>query len=446
MRISIIGTGYVGLVTGVCLADRGHSVVAVDIDKAKVESINTGKTPIYEPGLPELLKKTIGKGFWASMDLAAAVRESELTFIAVGTPFDGKEIDLNYIRYAAISIGQALREKPAYHVVVVKSTVVPGTTDDFVREILESESGKKAGVDFGLGMNPEFLSEGTAVVDFMNPDRIVLGGIDIQSCDVLGRVYASFVGVPVLRTSAKTAETIKYVSNALMATAISFSNEIARFCSDAGGIDVVEVMRGVHLMQYLTPYTPTGGRLRAPIASFYEAGCGFGGSCFPKDVKALIAQSVKVGSEMKLLQEVIRINEGQPYEMLRLIRRGLGPDLRGIPIAVLGLAFKPDTDDIRESPAFPLIDLLLAEMAEVTVYDPVALAGARTRLAGRKVAYASSLEEAVLRSSALALVTSWKEFEVIPVLLEKLGREPVVVDGRRMLDKNKIKHYFGIGL
>jgi UDPglucose 6-dehydrogenase/GDP-mannose 6-dehydrogenase len=447
MKISIIGTGYVGLVTGVCLAERGHSVLAVDLDKKKVESINTGKTPIYEPGLPELLKKNIGNNFWATMDLADAVRRTELTFIAVGTPFDGKEIDLTFIRNAAAEIGASLREKPAYHVVIVKSTVVPGTTDGVVRKTLEKESGKKAGVDFGLGTNPEFLSEGSAVADFMRPDRIILGGIDERTQDALAEVYASFEGVPMLRTSPKTAEAIKYVSNALMATAISFSNEIAQFCSDSGGIDCVEVMKGVHLMHYLTPFTPHG-RVRAPIASFYEAGPGFGGSCFPKDVKALIAAGDKAGTDMKLLKEVIEINEGQPWQMLQLLKKGLGRSvhLRGIPVAVLGLAFKPETDDIRESPAFPLIDLLLTSGAEVIVYDPVALEGARKRLEGRKVAYASSLEEALLRANALALVTSWKEFEEIPALLEKLDREPVVVDGRRMLDKCKVKNYFGIGL
>jgi UDPglucose 6-dehydrogenase/GDP-mannose 6-dehydrogenase len=446
MKISIIGTGYVGLITGICLAEKGHFVIAVDLDTEKVESINAGKMPIHEPGSGDLLLKHIGTRFGVTTDLADAVRGSELTFIAVGTPFDGKEIDLTFIRNAAASIGAAFREKSGYHVVIVKSTVVPGTTDEVVRTILEKESGKRAGVDFGLGMNPEFLSEGSAVADFMHPDRIVLGGIDDRTQDALAEVYASFEGVPVLRTSTKTAEMIKYTSNALLATAISFSNEIARFCSDVGGIDCAEVMRGVHLAQYLTPFTPAG-RIRAPIAAFFEAGCGFGGSCLPKDVKALIARGARAGSDMKLLREVIEINEGQPWHMLALLRKGLGrDDLRGVPVAVLGLAFKPETDDLRESPAFPLIDLLLAEGAEVVVYDPVALEGARKRLADRKVAYASSLEEALLRSTALALVTSWSEFAEIPALLEKLDREPVVVDGRRMLDKRKIKHYFGIGL
>jgi UDPglucose 6-dehydrogenase len=445
MKLSIIGTGYVGLVTGVCLAEKGHSVVCVDLDESKVNQINAGKTPIYEPGLPELLERQVAGGrLRATTNLEQAVRESSLTLIAVGTPFNRDQIDLAYVRTCAAQIGAALRKKKTYHVVVVKSTVVPGTTDDVVKPILEKESGKRAGRDFGVGMNPEFLSEGEAVHDFMQPDRIVLGGVDERTRKSLAMVYQSFDGVPILRTTNKTAEMIKYTSNALLATLISFSNEIGNLCSDLGGVDCVDVMQGVHLSQYLMP-TTGNGRVRAPIASFVAAGCGFGGSCLPKDVKALIARGNGVDSRMGLLKEVIRINEDQPARMIELLKTRIA-DLRGVSVAVLGLAFKPETDDLRESPAIRLIDLLLKEGARVLAYDPVAMPAARRTLTGREIRYCESLEETVKRAKAILLVTSWKEFERVPKLMTTLRRHPVLVDGRRQLDKQKVKNYLGVGL
>ena len=447
MKISIIGTGYVGLVTGVCLAEKGHEVVAVDIDSAKVAAINDGVAPFYEPGLPELLRKHLGTRFQATVCLATAIKESELTFVAVGTPFNGKEIDLTYIRNAAAEIGAALKEKPDYHTVVIKSTVVPGTTDEVVRPILEKESGRRVGANLGLGMNPEFLSEGEAVRDFMHPDRFVLGASDQCALLKLDAVYWPFHGVPIIHTTNKTAEMIKYTSNALLATLISFSNEMANLCSDFGGIDAAEVTRAIQLNAYLTPFTPEGGRLRAPIAAFVKEGCGFGGSCLPKDVKALIARGERAGAGMRLLKEVLRINAEQPARLVALLRKALGRSPWGTKVVVLGLSFKPETDDLRESPAFPIIDLLLEEEAEVLVYDPVAMPAARKVLAGKKIRYCDSLEEALAEAEAVLLVTAWKQFERVPELLRIMdGTHPVVVDGRRFLDKTKIKHYYGIGL
>jgi UDPglucose 6-dehydrogenase len=445
MRLSIVGTGYVGLVTGVCLAEKGHEVVCVDVDESKVNQVDAGKTPIYEPGLAELLKRNIGAGrLQATTNLEQAVGESDLTLIAVGTPFNRDRLDLSFVRKSAAQIGAALRRKNTYHVVAVKSTVVPGTTDDVVRPILEAESGKRAGRDFGLGMNPEFLSEGEAVHDFMQPDRIVLGGIDEQTRESLAMVYHSFKGVPMLRTTNKTAEMIKYASNALLATLISFSNEIGNLCSDLGDVDCVDVLQGVHLSHYLMPVTENG-RVRTPITSFVAAGCGFGGSCLPKDVRALIACGKGAESRMGLLQEVIRINEDQPRRMIELLKERLA-DLRGVWVAVLGLAFKPETDDLRESPAIRLIGLLLKEGARVLAYDPVAMPAARKAFADWQITYCESLEEVVKRATALVLVTSWKEFEELPDLMSRLGLHPVLVDGRRQLDKHKVKNYLGVGL
>lgn len=277
MRVSIVGAGYVGLVTGVCLAEKGHDVLCVESDRDRAERIARGEPTIHEAGLPELLARHLGRGFRVSGELEPAVRDTEITLVAVGTPFDGRAIDLSQVTGAADAIGAVLRRKTARHTVVVKSTVVPGTTEGIVREHLERASGKRAGGDFGLGANPEFLTEGQAVADFLHPDRIVIGGVDDATVDALAELYRDFEGVPVVRTNTGTAEMIKYASNALLATMISFANEIADLSSAVGGVDAREVMRGVHESAYLT-VTDGSGRRRASIASFLEAGCGFGGS------------------------------------------------------------------------------------------------------------------------------------------------------------------------
>jgi UDPglucose 6-dehydrogenase/GDP-mannose 6-dehydrogenase len=251
MRVSIIGAGYVGIVTGVCLAEKGHTVTCVEMDAAKVERIRRGEPPIHEDGLGDLLRRHTGTLFRATTSLADAVNDTDITLIAVGTPFDGKAIDLAYVLTAAKEIGALLAHKSSRHTVVVKSTVVPGTTDGPVRDALEAASGKKAGAGFGLGTNPEFLTEGTAIADFMHPDRIVIGGSDDATLDTLAELYAGFHGVPVIRTNNSTAEMIKYASNSLLATMISFSNEIADLCSAIGGIDAKDVMHGVHESAYL---------------------------------------------------------------------------------------------------------------------------------------------------------------------------------------------------
>lgn len=445
MKVSIIGTGYVGLVTGVCLADKGHTVVCVDVDRRKVEQINRGTAPFHEPGLPDLLRKNLGRRFRVTDNLESAVLQTDVTLIAVGTPFRGRRIDLGYVRKAAHQIGRALAGKQAYHVVVVKSTVVPGTTDGVVLPVLERASGQRAGPGFGLGMNPEFLSEGEAVSDFMQPDRIVLGGIDQKTLAVMGELYRPFKGVPVLRTATRAAEMIKYTSNALLATLISFSNEIGNLCADVGGIDCEEVMRGVHLSQYLSPRRPSGERVRAPITAFLRAGCGFGGSCLPKDVKALVARGKEVRCPMSLLTQVIRINEKQPQRMLHLLRRHFA-DLNGLPVAVLGLAFKPETDDLRESPAIPIVQSLLAAGARVRVYDPVAMPAARRSRLFEGVSYAATLRKAVATAKAVLVVTAWTEFRDLETLAQSRRRSWVVIDGRRVLDRNKFGCYEGIGV
>jgi UDPglucose 6-dehydrogenase len=442
MKISIVGAGYVGLVTGACLAERGHDVICVDVDPRKVEMINSGQAPIHESGLPELLQRNSGVRLRASTNLAAAVATTDLTFVAVGTPAVDGKIDLKYVEMAASEIGSALRNKSSYHTVVVKSTVIPGTTAGVVRTALERASDKIAGEGFGLGMNPEFLTEGTAVADFTHPDRLVLGGIDARTHDVLRDLYSSFdEAVPRVMTNPTTAEMIKYASNAVLATMISFSNEIARLCTAVGDVDAIEVMRGVHQAAYFTVRHGDDKRA-APITSFLEPGCGFGGSCLPKDVTALIGQGREKGIALNLLQSVLDINRGQIDEIMRLIGRHYA-SLTDVPVAVLGLAFKPDTDDLRESPAFPIMRRLKAQGARLTAYDPIARPSDHEDMAGVKLA--GSLREAIAGAKIVVLVTRWAEFSQLAGLLDELSLSPLVVDGRRVLDPGSFAHYEGIG-
>jgi UDPglucose 6-dehydrogenase len=443
MRVAVVGTGYVGLVTATGLAEHGHSVVCIDVDQAKVAALGRGEPPIFERGLQERLERNLGPRLRATTDLAGAVRDSELTMLCVGTPSraDGS-IDVSFVAQAAEQVGAALGGTAGPHVVVVKSTVVPGTTDRVVAPALERASGRRAGTDLGVGVNPEFLTEGQAVDDFLHPDRIVLGG-DPLAVAALRRLYAGFEGVPVVETNAPTAEMIKYASNALLATSISFANELANLGAAIGGIDVVEVMRGVHLSRYLTTPASDGGQVTAPLSAFLEAGCGYGGSCLPKDVAALAARGREVGSPLRLLEAVAQVNDGQPARLVELVRQGLG-GLEGRRVTVLGLAFKPDTDDVRSSPAFPVLASLRAAGAEVVVHDP--LVGPEVLDSHGDVTYVQDLADAVKQAEAVVLVTRWDHYRRLPELVAQLDPPPLVVDGRRMLDRASVPAYAGIGL
>ncbi len=442
MRVSIVGTGYVGLVTGACLAEKGHDVTCVDVDTARVAMLNRAETPIFEEGLTELLQKNVGTRLRATTDLAAAIMSSELTLIAVGTPFDGKTIDLNFVLEAARQIGAVLKSKSSYHVVAVKSTVVPGTTESRVLPALENASGKKAGADFGVGMNPEFLSEGEAVRDFMFPDRIVLGAIDARTLETFEGLYDGFPDAPRIRTNPRTAELIKYASNALLANLISFSNEIANIGSALGGVDAVDIMRGVHLSHYFRDRNEEG---LPPITAFLQAGCGFGGSCLPKDIKALIAHAKSSGEATPLLETVMRVNDGRAERVVNLLERHW-PSLEGIRVTLLGLSFKPGTNDVRESPAFPIMAELLKRGAVVRAFDPAAMDEARKNFVGHGVVYCDDLRSALAEVEAVVVVTPWKEFRDVPKLLKGREPQPVFVDGRRAFDKRQIARYEGIGL
>jgi UDPglucose 6-dehydrogenase len=443
MNVAVVGLGYVGVVTAACLADKGHLVTGVDVDETRVERLNRGLSPVHEFGLDDLLAAHCGRSLNATSDLAAAVARADVTLIAVGTPtFDGR-IDLSYVRQAAREIGIVLAKTRDYHVVAVKSTVVPGTTDEVVIPELEDASGKRAGIDFGVGVNPEFLTEGRAVEDFMNPDRIVVSGVDERSAKVLEELYAGYPGVPMIVTNNKTAELIKYTSNALLATMISFSNEIADVASSLGGVDATEVMKGVHTSRYLTSRVD-GQLIGAEINAFLAAGCGFGGSCLPKDVRALVAHGDDLGVDMRMLRAVLEINAKRPSALLSLLHKHFD-SLEGIRVAVLGLAFKPDTDDVRESPAISVVDLLLAAGATVMVHDPVALSAVGS-LWGDTVSSSDDLERAVSGADAVVLVTRWEQFHRLAPILDGMADPPLVVDGRRMLNPNDYERYEGIGL
>lgn len=407
ITLCIVGCGYVGCVTGVCFADMGCEVTLVDIDPCKVNSINEGQAPIYEPGLEHLIQKN-RKRLSATIDLKAAVREADLTFVTVGTPSNADgSIDLTYILHACEEIGSVLREKDGFPIVIIKSTVFPGTTDGRVRQILEDHSGKKAGIDFGLGSNPEFLREGNAILDFLNPDRIVIGADDIFTEDLLRKIYNS-IDSPVFVTSVRTAEMIKYTSNAVLATKISFANEIGNLCKKLG-VDSKTVFEGVGMDCRLNP-------------AFFRTGIGFGGSCFPKDIKALIAGSRDIGENLKILNAVFETNELQPLKLLSILRHHV-PDLHGKIIGVLGLSFKPDTDDIRESRAIPIVANLISMGASVVAYDPAAMENFEKIFP--QVTYVPSAKD-VLDTDAVLILTEWRDFE----LLDYSGK--IVIDGRRI--------------
>jgi UDPglucose 6-dehydrogenase len=408
MQISVIGTGYIGSVTGACLADMGHNIIFVGRDKKKLDIILSGKSPIFEPGLDSLLLKNRDR-IETTTDMMDAVAKTDLTFICVGTPPnpDGSS-DLSQIQDVSGTIGKALALKKKFHVVITKSTVLPGTIEQMIIPILEKESGKHAFADFGIASNPEFLKEGTAVDDFFHTDRVVIGAQDTNTKKILEDIYKP-LNVPIFITTLKTSEMIKFASNAFLATKISFANEIGNLCKEMG-IDSFAVFEGVGLDTRINP-------------KFFKTGIGFGGSCFPKDVNALIAHAKAKGINPRILNSVIVTNDEQPERMIALLKKHLAPKSRTI--GVLGLAFKPDTDDIRESRAFLVISRLLKEGARVVVYDPVAMDNFKKTCPDLNLVYAASAEE-VTKADAILIVTEWTQFNN----LDYSGK--LVIDGRRI--------------
>jgi len=420
MNVSIIGTGYVGLTTGACLAFLGHKVTCVDADENKIKLLEAGRVPFYEPHMEDLLAD-VRANLCFTMDYAEAVPKADVVFIAVGTPPDEDgSADLRHVLAVAELVGKHMTREV---VVVTKSTVPVGTADK-----VEAAVAKTAKLPFHLCSNPEFLKEGAAVDDFLKPDRVVLGVATDHARSVMAELYAPFVrtGKPIIFMDIPSAEMTKYAANAMLATRISFMNEVANLCERVGA-DVDMVRKGIGSDDRIGP-------------SFLFPGPGYGGSCFPKDVKALLRTSVEKGAEMSVLHAVEEANDRQKHLLFAKLKSVMGASLKGSRIAVWGLAFKPQTDDMRESPALTLIDELIDAGATAVTHDPVAMPEAKRRL-GDRVTYAATNYDALTGAAALVVVTDWNEyrhpdFSRIKSALSK----PIVIDGRNLYDPAKMKN------
>ena len=426
MNIAIVGTGYVGLVSGTCFAETGVNVTCVDVDAQKIERLKNGEIPIYEPGLDQLVLKNVKAGrLKFTTDLASILNEQEIVFSAVGTPPDEDgSADLKYVLQVAKTIGENLNR---YLVVVTKSTV-PVDTAKKVRQTIEAEL-KKRGVDipFDVASNQEFLKEGNAIKDFMSPDRVVVGVESEKAKKALTKLYKPFLinNFRVIFMDIPSAEMTKYAANSMLATRISFMNDIANLCERVGA-DVNMVRAGI------------GSDTRIG-RKFLYAGCGYGGSCFPKDVKALIKTADQNGYSMEVLKAVERVNEKQKSVLFDKLQKAYqGEDLKGKTIAMWGLSFKPETDDMRESTALVMIDKLLDAGCRIRVYDPIAMDECRRRI-GDKVTYCRDMYDAVLDADALLLLTEWKEFR-LPTwgVIKKAMHRPLVIDGRNIFDVEEL--------
>jgi UDPglucose 6-dehydrogenase len=429
MNICVVGTGYVGLVTGAVFADLGNDVVCVDNDQKKIEALRAGKMPIYEPGLEEMVARNTGDGRLSfTTDLAGAVRQSDVIFIAVGTPpKETGETDLSQVEAVATAIGRAMDR---YKVVVNKSTVPVGT-GEFVREVITRHQPRP--IDFDVVSNPEFLREGSAIEDTLRPDRIVIGAPNQQVAMTLVELYAPLER-PMIITDLPSAEVIKYASNAFLAAKISFINAIANICENAGA-DVSQVMKGMGLDARIG-------------MQFLQAGLGYGGSCFPKDVDSLIHTAARFGYDFKLLRSVVEINRERAAHLVEMMRKGMG-GLEDRTIAVLGLAFKPNTDDMREAKSLEVVRLLHGAGARVRAYDPVAMDNAKA-LMPEGVVFCPSAYEAAAGADAVALLTEWNEFKYLN--LDRLGglmRRRVIFDARNLYEPERMRRlgfeYHSIG-
>jgi UDPglucose 6-dehydrogenase len=430
-NICVAGTGYVGLVTGACLADFGNVVRCVDIDGVKIDALKACEVPFYEPGLQEIVRRNVEVGRLSfSTDVKWGIESSTVIFVAVGTPMSAEgQADLSYVEMVARSVGEHLNE---YKVVVLKSTVPAGTCDLVARIIRETSPNDHP---FDVVSNPEFLREGSAVEDFMKPSRIVLGASSQRAFDVMTEIYRPLIleDTPVVKTDVKTSEMIKYASNAFLATKISFMNEIANLC-EAVGADVTVVSRAMGLDDRIGP-------------RFLRAGAGYGGSCFPKDTKALAKTGEAAGYDLRIIKSVIAVNEEQRLRMVEKIKTALG-GVRGKTVAMLGLAFKPDTDDLRDAPAIDMARALTAEGCVVKAYDPVAMGQARAVL--KDVTFCCSVFEAVKGADAAVFVTEWNEFRDIDLdKLKSRMRSPVIVDCRNIYEPSRMRElgfkYYSVG-
>ncbi len=429
MKIAIVGTGYVGLVTGTCFSEMGVDVTCVDVQQEKIEKLKQGIIPIYEPGLEDLVHKNYQAGrLKFTTDLTEVLDEVDVVFSAVGTPPDEDgSADLRYVMEVAHTIGRNMKK---YILVVTKSTVPVGTAQKVKAAIAEELKKRNLDIPFDVASNPEFLKEGAAIEDFMKPDRVVVGVDSDKAKDLMERLYKPFMMTQyrMIFTDIPSAEMIKYAANSMLATRISFMNEIANLC-ELVGADVDMVRKGIGADSRI-------GR------KFLYPGCGYGGSCFPKDVKALIKTADQNGYTMQVLKAVEAVNERQKGLLYdKLVKCLKTEDLSGKKIALWGLAFKPETDDMREAPSLVLIEKLLAAGASVCAYDPIAMQECKRRI-GDKIFYVNNMYEAVLEADALLVVTEWKEFRIPSWgVIKKSMRNPLILDGRNIYDQKELKDW-----
>ncbi|MEY8246630.1 UDP-glucose/GDP-mannose dehydrogenase family protein [Heminiphilus faecis] len=426
MKIAIVGTGYVGLVSGACFSEMGIDVTCVDIDEQKIARLLEGEIPIYEPGLEELVKRNVDAGrLHFTTDLTTCLDDVEVVFSAVGTPPDEDgSADLKYVLEVARTFGRNIKK---YTILVTKSTVPVGTAKKVKAAILEELDKRGENIDFEVASNPEFLKEGAAIKDFMSPDRVVVGVESERAQKVMTKLYRPFLmnNFRVYFMDVPSAEMTKYAANAMLATRISFMNDIANLC-ELVGANVDNVRKGIG----------TDDRIGK---RFLYAGCGYGGSCFPKDVKALVHTGLENGYHLRVIEAVEEVNERQKYIVFEKLIKAFDGGLKGKKIAIWGLAFKPETDDMREAPALVIIDELLKAGAEVVVYDPVAMDECRRRI-GDAVTYAKDMYEAVIDADAIAIVTEWKLFRMPSwAIIRKAMCGNVVVDGRNIYDGEELK-------
>lgn len=428
MKIAIVGTGYVGLVSGTCFAEMGIDVTCVDVDANKIEGLLQGKIPIYEPGLDELVLRNTREGrLHFTTDLSQCIDDVEIVFSAVGTPPDEDgSADLQYVLSVARTFGRHIKK---YTILVTKSTVPVGTARK-VKKVIEEELEKRGeNIPFDVASNPEFLKEGAAIKDFMSPDRVVVGVESEQAREKMSRLYRPFLlnNFRVIFTDIPSAEMIKYAANSMLATRISFMNDIANLC-ELVGADVNMVRKGI------------GSDSRIG-SKFLYPGCGYGGSCFPKDVKALIRTAEKAGYTMKVLHAVEEVNEAQKQVLYRKLEKYYNGDLAGKTVALWGLSFKPETDDMREATSLVTIRLLQDSGCRVKVYDPVSMKECRRRI-GNSVEYAADMYAAVLEADALLLHTEWKQFRMPSWgVIKKAMKTPLVIDGRNIYDAEELKKF-----
>jgi len=431
MKICMVGTGYVGLVTGACFAENGNDVICIDNNKKKIEQMQRGKPPIYEPGLDEMVKRNRREGrLKFTTNLKDAIKESVIIFITVGTPpHEDGSADLTHVLSVARKIGQAMND---YKVVVTKSTVPVGTTEK-VREIIRQETD----VPFDVASNPEFLKEGAAIEDFMRPDRVLVGVDNPNVAELMKELYAPFVrtGKPILIMDIRSSELTKYASNAMLATRISFMNEMANLCEKLGA-DISLLRKGIGSDPRIGP-------------SFLFPGVGYGGSCFPKDVRAIIKTAEEKGYELLILRDVERVNQRQKNILAEKVIKRFGKTLKGKIFALWGLSFKPNTDDMREAPSIVIINRLMKLGAKIKAYDPVAINEAK-KVFGGKVVYGKRGYEILKGADALVIVTEWNEFREPDFdKIKRLLKTPVIFDGRNIYNPSKLKEmgfeYYGIG-